>query len=69
MPPGAGGEIQLTDAIARLLDDEKVLAYRFEGHRYDCGNKLAYLEAMVDYGVKHPEVGEAFARFLAERKA
>jgi UTP--glucose-1-phosphate uridylyltransferase len=69
MPPGAGGEIQLTDAIARLLDDEKVLAYRFEGHRYDCGNKLAYLEAMVDFGVKHPEVGEAFARFLAERKA
>jgi len=69
MPPGAGGEIQLTDAIARLLDDEKVLAYRFEGHRYDCGNKLGYLQAMVDYGVKHSEVGEAFSRFLAERKA
>ena len=69
MPPGAGGEIQLTDAIGRLLGDEKVLAYRFEGHRYDCGNKLGYLQATVDYGVKHPEVGEAFARFLAERKA
>jgi UTP--glucose-1-phosphate uridylyltransferase len=69
MPPGAGGEIQLTDAIARLLGDEKVLAYRFEGRRYDCGNKLGYLQAMVDYGVKHPEVGEAFARFLGERKA
>jgi UTP--glucose-1-phosphate uridylyltransferase len=69
MSPGAGGEIQLTDAIARLLGDEKVLAYRFEGHRYDCGNKLGYLQATVDYGVKHPEVGEAFARFLAERKA
>jgi UTP--glucose-1-phosphate uridylyltransferase len=68
-PPGAGGEIQLTDAIARLLADEKVLAYQFEGRRYDCGNKLGYLEAMVDYGVKHPEVGEAFARFLAERVA
>jgi UTP--glucose-1-phosphate uridylyltransferase len=66
-PPGAGGEIQLTDAIARLLADEKVLAYQFEGRRYDCGNKLGYLEAMVDYGVKHPEVGEAFARFLTER--
>ena len=66
--PGAGGEIQLTDAIAHLLDDEKVLAYRFEGRRYDCGNKLGYLEAMVDYGVKHPEVGEDFARFLSERK-
>jgi UTP--glucose-1-phosphate uridylyltransferase len=66
--PGAGGEIQLTDAIAHLLDDEKVLAYRFEGRRYDCGNKLGYLEAMVDYGVKHPEVGEEFARFLSDRK-
>ena len=69
MPPGAGGEIQLTDAIGRLLGDEKVLAYEFEGRRYDCGNKLGYLEAMVDYGVKHPEVGEAFARFLTERLA
>jgi len=69
MPPGAGGEIQLTDAIARLLGDEKVLAYLFEGRRYDCGNKLGYLEAMVDYGVKHPEIGEAFARFLTERVA
>jgi UTP--glucose-1-phosphate uridylyltransferase len=68
MEPGAGGEIQLTDAISRLLDDEKVLAYRFEGRRYDCGNKLGYLQAMVDYGVKHPEVGEDFARFLNERK-
>ena len=67
--PGAGGEIQLTDAISRLLGDEKVLAYRFEGRRYDCGNKLGYLEAMVDYGVKHPEVGEEFARFLNERQA
>ncbi|HEX8010003.1 MAG TPA: UTP--glucose-1-phosphate uridylyltransferase GalU [Casimicrobiaceae bacterium] len=67
MPPGAGGEIQLTDAIARLLGDEKVLAYQFEGRRYDCGTKLGYLEAMVDYGVKHPEVGEAFAQFLAKR--
>ena len=66
--PGAGGEIQLTDAISRLLNDEKVLAYRFEGRRYDCGTKLGYLEAMVDYGVKHPEVGEEFARFLSERK-
>ena len=69
MPPGAGGEIQLTDAIARLLGDEKVLAYQFEGRRYDCGNKLGYLEAVVDYGVKHPEIGEAFARFLTERVA
>jgi UTP--glucose-1-phosphate uridylyltransferase len=65
MPPGAGGEIQLTDGIARLLDDEKVLAYQFDGRRYDCGTKLGYLEAMVDYGLKHPETGAGFARFLA----
>jgi UTP--glucose-1-phosphate uridylyltransferase len=67
MPPGAGGEIQLTDGIARLLEDEKVLAYQFEGHRYDCGHKLGYLEAMVDYGLKHPETAAEFARFLASK--
>src|SRR5262249_1810467 len=66
--PGAGGEIQLTDAIAHLLDDEKVLAYRFEGRRYDCGNKLGYLEAMVDYGVKHRGVGGDFGGFWSERR-
>jgi UTP--glucose-1-phosphate uridylyltransferase len=65
---GAGGEIQLTDAIARLLGDERVVAYRFEGRRYDCGRKLGYLEATVDFGLKHPETGEGFAKFLAERK-
>ena len=52
MPPGAGGEIQLTDGIARLLEDEKVLAYEFEGRRYDCGNKLGYLEATVELGAE-----------------
>jgi UTP--glucose-1-phosphate uridylyltransferase len=67
MPAGAGGEIQLTDGIERLLGDEKVLAYQFEGRRYDCGNKLGYLEAMVDYGLKHPETGSGFARFLASK--
>jgi len=67
MPAGAGGEIQLTDGIERLLGDEKVLAYRFEGRRYDCGTKLGYLEAMVDYGLKHPETGPGFARFLASK--
>ena len=65
MPPGAGGEVQLTDGIARLLGDEKVIAYQFEGRRYDCGTKLGYLEAMVDYGLKHPETAAGFARFLA----
>ncbi len=64
MPPGAGGEIQLTDGIARLLEDEKVLAYEFEGRRYDCGNKLGYLEATVELALKHPDVGAAFAEFL-----
>ena len=67
MPAGAGGEIQLTDGIERLLGDEKVLAYQFEGRRYDCGTKLGYLEAMVDYGLKHAETGPGFARFLASK--
>jgi UTP--glucose-1-phosphate uridylyltransferase len=69
MPPGAGGEIQLTEGIARLLQEERVLAYEFEGRRYDCGSKLGYLEATVDYGLQHSEVGEAFGRFLANRKS
>ena len=67
MPPGAGGEIQLTDGIARLLEEQKVVAYRFDGRRYDCGRKLGYLEATVDYGLKHPEVAEDFANFLRAR--
>jgi UTP--glucose-1-phosphate uridylyltransferase len=67
MPAGAGGEIQLTDGIERLLGDERVLAYQFEGRRYDCGTKLGYLEAMVDYGLKHAETGPGFARFLASK--
>ncbi len=61
---GAGGEIQLTDAIAALLADEPVYAYRFDGKRFDCGNKLGYLEATVEYGLKHPELGEDFAGYL-----
>jgi UTP--glucose-1-phosphate uridylyltransferase len=67
MPPGAGGEIQLTDGIARLAAEEAVFAYAFDGRRYDCGSKLGYLEATVDFGLKHPETGAAFARFLARR--
>jgi UTP--glucose-1-phosphate uridylyltransferase len=58
----------LTDGIARLLEDEKVLAYEFEGRRYDCGNKLGYLEATVELGVKHPDVGAKFADFLKRRQ-
>ncbi|MGB7541603.1 MAG: UTP--glucose-1-phosphate uridylyltransferase GalU [Burkholderiales bacterium] len=62
--PGAGRELQLTDAIAALLADEQVLAYRFQGTRYDCGSKLGYLQATVAYGRKHPETGEAFEKYL-----
>jgi UTP--glucose-1-phosphate uridylyltransferase len=65
--PGAGGEIQLTDGIARLLLEEAVVAYRFEGRRYDCGRKLGYLEATVDFGLKHPELADDFASFLRDR--
>ena len=65
--PGAGGEIQLTDAIAALMQDEPVFAYEFEGTRYDCGDKLGYLQATVEYGVKHPDFGEAFAEYLRQR--
>lgn len=65
--PGSGGEIQLTDAIAKQLQQESVYAYEFEGRRYDCGSKLGYLQATLDYGLKHPEVGAAFKAYLAER--
>ncbi|MBR7002822.1 MAG: UTP--glucose-1-phosphate uridylyltransferase GalU [Neisseriaceae bacterium] len=61
---GAGGEIQLTDAIARLLQYETVLAYPFEGKRYDCGSKVGYLQATVDLGLKHPETGDALREYL-----
>ena len=61
---GAGGEIQLTDAIADLLDDMDVYAYPFSGIRYDCGSKLGYLEATVAYGKVHPEIGPAFGEYL-----
>ena len=62
--PGAGGEIQLTDAIAALLDDEDVFAYEFEGVRYDCGSKLDYLKANLAFAVKHPEIGADFRSYL-----
>ena len=63
---GAGGEIQLTDAIADLLADEPVYAYEFEGRRYDCGSKLGYLQATVDYALKHEQLGEKFRAYLTE---
>ncbi|MBU6304302.1 MAG: UTP--glucose-1-phosphate uridylyltransferase GalU [Betaproteobacteria bacterium] len=61
---GAGGEIQLTDAIARLLKEEPVLAYRFQGRRFDCGAKLGYMQASVTLAQRHPEIGTDFARWL-----
>jgi len=65
--PGAGGEIQLTDAISQLLVHERVLALRLPGRRFDCGSKLGYLEATVEYGLRHPEIGADFARYLKSR--
>ena len=62
---GSGGEIQLTDGIAALLAEQPVLAYQFDGVRYDCGSKLGYLKANVAYGLKHPETARGFAAHLA----
>lgn len=62
---GAGGEIQLTDGIAALMRDERVLAYRYHGQRYDCGSKLGYLKATAAIGLKHPETAEGFRACLA----
>jgi len=67
IPRGVGGEIQLTDGIAQLLRREKVFAYRYQGTRYDCGSKLGFLQATVDLGVHHAEVGEEFAQWLRQR--
>ncbi len=61
---GAGGEIQLTDGIANLLAREQVLAYEFKGKRYDCGSKLGYLEATVEFALKHPELKGSFSQYL-----
>ena len=63
---GAGGEIQLTDGIARLMQREPVFAFEFEGKRYDCGSKLGYLQATVEYGLKHPSLGVDFAQYLRD---
>ncbi len=65
--PDKRGEIQLTDAIARLLDEQGVDAWEFTGRHFDCGSKLGYLKATVEYALKHPELGDDFARYLNER--
>ncbi len=67
--PGSGGEIQLTDAISALLNEQQILAYRYQGVRYDCGSKLGYLQATVEFGQRHPEVGKEFGEYLASKFA
>jgi len=64
---GAGGEIQLTDAIAELLKKEDVYSLAFEGKRYDCGSKLGYLQATVEYALKHPELKDDFSKYLESK--
>jgi len=68
-PRGAGGEIQLTDGIARLMTTEGVHAFTYQGRRYDCGSKQGFLEATVDFALKHPEVGPDFREYLKSVKA
>lgn len=63
-PQGAGGEIQLTDAIARLMEHEAVYAFQYAGKRYDCGSKEGFLEATVELALQHPEVGDSFRTYL-----
>jgi UTP--glucose-1-phosphate uridylyltransferase len=63
-PKGAGGEIQLTDAIARLMQHEPVMAWQYEGKRYDCGSKEGFLEATVELALQHPDVGDSFRAYL-----
>ncbi len=67
IPYGAGGELQLTDAIAQLLKEQQVLAYAFEGVRYDCGSKIGYLKATVEHALQHPELAQEFKEYLDRR--
>lgn len=67
--PGAGGEIQLTDGITKLLGREDVYGYEFAGTRYDCGSKLGYLKATVNFGLRHKDLGSAFSQWLQENYA
>jgi UTP--glucose-1-phosphate uridylyltransferase len=66
--PGSGGEIQLTDGISALMQEQQILAYRYIGTRYDCGSKLGYLQATIELGLRHPEVGEVLAEYLKSRQ-
>jgi UTP--glucose-1-phosphate uridylyltransferase len=66
--PGKGGEIQLTDGIAALMKQERVLAYRFDGKRFDCGSKLGYMKANVEFALRHPEISAEFTDYLRKLK-
>ncbi|NLD09192.1 MAG: UTP--glucose-1-phosphate uridylyltransferase GalU [Xanthomonadaceae bacterium] len=67
-PKGAGNEIQLTDAIAKLQEDAEIEAYRMKGETFDCGSKIGYLKAILHYGVDHPSLGEDFKQLIDELK-
>ena len=67
--PGKGGEIQLTDGIADLMQYEDILAYRFAGKRYDCGSKLGFMKANVEFALKHPEIAQDFSAYLKSLKS
>ena len=67
--PGAGGEIQLTDAMARLMDEQKFYAYEYEGQDYDCGSKLGYFETVLAYAMDHPEIAAGARDLINDLKA
>lgn len=64
---GRGGEIQLTDAIEKLIQEQPVAAFLFDGHRYDCGSKLGFLEATINYALKRPDLSHAFINIMREK--
>ena len=64
LKPGAGGEYQLTDAVQTLLTEEQVLAYEYEGTRYDCGSKMGLLKANIELGLEHKEIGKDLRQYL-----
>ena len=66
LKPGTGGELQLTDAIQTLLMNEQVLAYEYEGIRYDCGSKMGLLKANIELGLEHQEIGQELRQYLLE---
>ena len=63
--PGAGGEIQLTDGLKRLAQNEAMYAYIFSGHRYDVGTKMGFLQANIEFALRNPEVADDLKNYLA----